>query len=87
MELTMLQLRRMAAHLGHTNLQARESRRGWSGTCACGFVSGRVPTQVLAEQALADHFSRAADTFMRKARASGRDTAAIVADLEARRAI
>jgi hypothetical protein len=87
MHLTLAELERMAAPLGHSNLHVRQSRRGWGGHCSCGFGSRKFLTAEMAEQSLVDHFLRAAAVYMRNARASGGDPGAIVADLEARRAM
>ncbi len=81
-QISMHQLRLVAATLGHDDLRVFTSRRGLNGSCGCGFRSGRVPTQALAEQAIADHVQRAVDRWWKAQRASGRNPASIVAALE-----
>lgn len=84
--LSMSQVARLAANVGHGNLEVRQSRRGWAGICKCGFNSHRVPTKELAEQLLTDHIVRAAEGVVRRLRASGRDPLALLAELESRTA-
>jgi hypothetical protein len=80
-DVTLAQVGRWAAAAGHTNLQVRESRRGWSSSCACGFSSPRVPTRELAEQAVTDHVMRKLQSWQDRLRASGRDPQKVIDSL------
>jgi hypothetical protein len=75
---TFAQLRSIAEQAGHAPLTVRESRRGWSGICGCGFNSPRVPTSALATQALADHVNRVGNAAYNRLRASGHSEESIL---------
>lgn len=72
MELTMRDLARIASDYGHAQPRVSETRRGWVGTCGCGFRSARTPTSAQAEQLVGEHIIRAARSILAKKRASGR---------------
>ena len=83
MQITMAELRRWLAPIGHTHLRVTETRRGWNASCSCGFMTPRLPDQATGEQALADHAERAIVKHFRQERAAGHTTDEVVASLEA----
>jgi hypothetical protein len=81
-QLNMAQVRQISENLGHARPGVRQSRRGWSGVCGCGFTSPRVPLQAQAEQLVTDHVMRVVQTWLAKQKASGRTLQEVVSTLE-----
>lgn len=49
------ELREQAATLGHAQLAVEQSRRGYHGTCACGFSTPRIDAPAQAARMLRAH--------------------------------
>lgn len=72
MQLNIHDLREIARNFGHTEPTVRQTRRGWVGTCGCGFRSVRTPDQATAEDLLTEHIVRTLRALQARQRASGK---------------
>lgn len=70
-DISMRELAAIAANFGHGRPTVAQSRRGWFGTCGCGFRSVRCPEQQQAEQLVGEHVIRKAREIVARQKASG----------------
>lgn len=72
MELSWNDIRRISAQAGHQYPAVKQTRRGWVGTCTCGYRSARTPDEQTASNLVAQHILRAVSEIYARQKASGR---------------